>query len=414
MQRSDSGNARDTVRSPYWEFPSLRLIRVSPLLSMIGLSMLGNSSLVVQPMIVGGLVETLGFSERQAGIVASVELSGISLGLLILVGLVQRMPHRFLAGAAILVVILANLLSCNVHQFSLMLPLRFAAGLGAAMALAVFLTMAASGKIPEKTFAVVNAVSIAYSGVLTPFAPAILAAWKLSGLFLTLAAVALLLSPVLAGVGLSGLRTQISLHGEINGTVLVRGLRRRVAMLLIMMMLVYSGHGAIWAYQQRIGVGLGISAAEVGKWIGLSMLIGGVGGSILARALGLVLGRVWPQILSLGFSAVAALFLVLGTTPLAFAVASGLIAFSWFYGLPYQMGLLSVFDPRGRANMAGVVMTTGGAAAGPAAAAVLIGHAGHAAIGSFAAACYGLSLILVLPAAIELARRPPVKVTHAV
>jgi predicted MFS family arabinose efflux permease len=390
------------------------MIRVSPLLAMIGLSMLGNSSLVVQPMIVGGLVESLGFSEQQAGFVASVELSGIALGLLFLIGFVQRIPSRFLAGAAVLVVILANLVSCNVHQFSMMLPVRFVAGLGAAMALAVFLTMAASGGIPEKTFAVVNAISIAYSGVLTPFAPAMLATWKLPGLFLTLAAVAMLLSPVLAGVGRSGARRENSSRGETGGRGFVKVLPSRVAMLLIMMLLVYSGHGAIWAYQQRIGVGLGLSAAEVGKWIGLSMLIGGVGGSLLARMLGLIMGRVWPQILSLGMSAVAVLFLVLGTTPFSFAMGGGLVALSWFYGLPYQMGLLAAFDPRGRANMAGVVMTTGGAAAGPAVAAILIGHAGHWAIGLFAAACYGLSLILVLPAAIELTRRPPVEVTSSV
>jgi hypothetical protein len=45
--------------------------RMPPLLVMIGFLMLGNSSLVVQPMIVGGLVDHLGFTERQAGFVAS-------------------------------------------------------------------------------------------------------------------------------------------------------------------------------------------------------------------------------------------------------------------------------------------------------------------------------------------------------
>jgi hypothetical protein len=63
------------------------------------------------------------------------------------------------------------------------------------------------------------------------------------------------------------------------------------------------------------------------------------------------------------------------------------------------MGLLAMYDPRGRPNMARLVMTNGGAAAGLALAAVIIGTAGHAAIGIFAAGCYLLSLLLVLPAA---------------
>lgn len=375
------------------------MLRPPALLVMIGLSMLGNSSLVVQPMIVGGLVDYLGFTERQAGFVASVELGGLSLGMLLLVGIAQRIPRNVLAIAAIALIAAANVASCFIHEFELLLPVRFLGGVGAAMALAVFLTMAASQKRPEKTFAIVNAVSIAYSGVFTPFAPAIMQAWQLPGLFLILAAVALLMLLLIPGVPLAMRSAEISRAQPPAGV-----LPLRIVMLLMMMLLLYTGHGSIWAFQERIGTGLGLSSHEVGRWIGLSMLIGGVGGSLLAGAVGLRLGRVWPQLLSLGISAVAAILLVYGHTPLLFGAACGLVAFSWFYGLPYQMGLLSAYDSKGRANMAGLVMTTGGSALGPALAAILIGQAGHVAIGLFAAACYVLSLMLVLPAAIELAR----------
>src|SRR5690348_9319225 len=160
--------------------------RPPPLLTMIGFSMLGNSSLVVQPMIVGGLVDELKFTERQAGITASEELCGLSIGMVLLVLVGRRCPPRLLGFAAIASVVLANAVACTVHYFGGMLVVRFVAGFGAAMALAVFLAMAASEERPESTFAVVNAVSIAYSGVLTPFAPRILSRWGLPGLFLTL------------------------------------------------------------------------------------------------------------------------------------------------------------------------------------------------------------------------------------
>lgn len=383
-------------------------MRPPPLLAMIGFSMLGNSSLVVQPMIVGGMVDHLGFTERQAGLIASMELAGLSLGMLLMVGIAQRFPRAVLAGASMASVALANIVSCFVHQFVPMLLVRFAAGGGAAMAIAVFLAMGAAQPRPENTFAIVNALSIAYSGVLTPFAPALLAAWKLPGLFLTLAAIALLMIPLLIGLdaGPRGMPQRTPAQqaaAPATGRVPVR-----ILMLLLMMLLLYTGHGSVWAYQQRIGVGLGLQAQEIGRWIGLSMLVGGVGGSLTARVLGMRLGRVWPQLLSLGVSAVAAVLLVFGATSTAFALACGLIAFSWFYGLPYQMGLLAVFDPLGRANMAGVVMTTGGSAVGPALAAALIAQFGHPAIGVLAASCYLLCLMLVLPSAIELNRAAPV------
>ena len=384
--------------------------RPPPLLTMIGFSMLGNSSLVVQPMIVGGLVDELKFTERQAGITASVELSGLSIGMVLLVLVGRRCPPRLLGFAAIASVSLANVVACTVHQFGGMLLVRFLAGFGAAMALAVFLAMGASQERPENTFAVVNAVSIAYSGALTPFAPHILSRWGLAGLFLTLAAIALLMLPLTLGLGDGRAPAVASKHEQRDSGTQFMPLSRQIVMLLLMMLLLYMGHGSIWAYQQRIGVGLGLSDLQIGNMIGMSMLIGGVGGSLAARALGLRLGRVLPQYLSLGLSALGAILLVWGAAPWIFGTACGLVAMSWFYGLPYQMGLLAAFDPLGRANMAGVVMTTGGSAAGPAIAAMLVPHAGHAAIGAFAAACYVGCLLLVLPAAVALNRGSAVQV----
>jgi hypothetical protein len=129
------------------------------------------------------------------------------------------------------------------------------------------------------------------------------------------------------------------------------------------------------------------------------MLVWGVLGSLVARLLGMSIGRVWPQFLSLSASVVAVALLVFALTPLAFAVACALIAFSWFYGLPYQMGLLAARDPQGRVALAGVMMSTGGMALGPGiAAAFLVAH-GHWPIGVFAGVCYVCAMAIALPAA---------------
>jgi predicted MFS family arabinose efflux permease len=371
-----------------------------PLLVMIGLSMLGNSSLVVQPMVVGALVDHLGFTERQAGFTASVELAGLSLGMLLLVGVARHISRRRLASFAIATVVVTSVMSCFVHQFETMLLVRFLAGIGGAMAFAVFLTMAASSERPVKVFAIVNAVSIAYSGVFTPFAPMILQWWGVPGLFIVIATVASLMILLISGVpSYASTERSRGVAASHGGMAPLAG---AIAMLLIMMLLLYTGHGAIWAFQERIGVGLGLSSQSAGTWIGMSMLIGGVGGSLLAGWLGLRLGRVLPQLISLGLSCVGAMLLVTGATHLLFGLACALVAMSWFYGLPYQMGLLATFDPHGRANMAGLVMTTGGAALGPAVAATLIDGSGHAAIGVFAAACYLVCLLLVLPPALRV------------
>jgi hypothetical protein len=174
--------------------------------------------------------------------------------------------------------------------------------------------------------------------------------------------------------------------------------------LLAMMLLLYTGHGAIWAFQERIGVAAGLTEQAVGRSLGMSMLLWGVGGSLLARLLSLSLGRIVPQVISLGASFMAVLLLVFGTTPVAFATSSGLIALSWFYGLPYQMGLLAAHDPKGRAALAGTMMSTAGMAAGPGIAAFLLVGRAHWPIGVFAGICYLCALAIALPSARSVAR----------
>jgi len=278
------------------------------------------------------------------------------------------------------------------------------------MAFSTYLTIGAAQERPENLFAIVNAVSIAYAGVFLPIAPAIVSAWQLPGIFLSLAAIAMAAGTMIRWLPrIPAPQASTAVQGA-RHWLATPTLSANVIMVLIMMLFLYTGHGAVWAYQERIGVSVGMPSHEVGKWLGASMLICGVTGSMLARLLGMSIGRIWPQTLSLGISVVAALLLVLGATPGIFAFACGLIALSWYYGLPYQMGLLAEYDRRGRLNMIGSTMITAGAAVGPAIAAVLVGSMGHWTVGVLAGLCYLAGLILVLPPAIEVARGIPRKI----
>jgi predicted MFS family arabinose efflux permease len=375
------------------------------LIAMGAFSMAGNTPLVVQPMVVGAMVDLLGLTERQAGVVASVELAGLTLGILAMLPVMSSAPRTALALFAVAAITGANLLTCFVSSFTWLLPTRFLSGIGAAAAFCLYLNMASSDEQPEHVFAIVNAISITYSGILTLLAPYLLHAGGLPGLLLTLCLMTLLAlltipwviryGPHSYGPQSSG-PTHSSRPAPLSGFT---SLPSRVMLLLAMMLLLYAGHGAIWAYQERIGVAAGLDEHAVGKWLGLSMLIWGVGGSLLARLMSMSIGRMWPQVISLGASCLAVLLLVYGSTPAAFAISCGLIAFSWFYGLPYQMGLLAARDPKGRAALAGVMMSTGGMALGPAIAALLLVGRAHWPIGVFAGICYLLALAIAIPSA---------------
>lgn len=375
---------------------------------MAAYSLVGNTVLAVQPMVVGGLVDLLHFSERQAGLIAAGELSGFSLGGLVLLTFVHRVNRRVLALSGVALLCCVDALSCAATDFPTMLALRFLAGVGSATAYSIFPVLAASSSRPERVFGIVNAASIAYAGVFVWVAPKILQLWQLPGIFLTMAGLAALVSPtILWTPAYYEERTE---RASVRKPVLQRAARvdSNIVILLIVTLSLYVGHGGIWAYQERIGVTAGLPKGQVGSLLGSSMLIWGVAGSLLATWLGLAIGRIWPQIVSFGVSVLAAVLLVVGTGPAAYGVACALIAFSWFYGLPYLTGLLALFDPKGRANIACVLVSTAGSALGPGIAAALLGRgSGYGAIGVMAGTCYLICLALVLVSIAHLRRAQP-------
>ena len=79
--------------------------------------MAGNTPLVVQPMIVGALVDLRGLTERQAGIVAAVELSGLSLGILALLSFIGRLQRETFGWIAVGAIVTANISTCFAHEF---------------------------------------------------------------------------------------------------------------------------------------------------------------------------------------------------------------------------------------------------------------------------------------------------------
>ena len=88
--------------------------QIKTITAMSAYAMAGNTPLVVQPMIVGALVDLRGFTERQAGIVAAVELTGLTLGILCLIGAVGRVKRSSFALLAVSAIVAANVATCFV------------------------------------------------------------------------------------------------------------------------------------------------------------------------------------------------------------------------------------------------------------------------------------------------------------
>jgi predicted MFS family arabinose efflux permease len=239
-------------------------------------AMAANSPLAVQPMVVGGMVDLLKLSERQAGVIVSVEVGGLALGILVLLRHFGRVNREALGLLTVLAIVTANLLTCFTRDFAWLLLLRLLSGLGAAAGFCIYCNMASSTSKPEHNFAIVNAVSIAYSGLLTFCSPVVLKRWGLPGIMVMLSLFAALALPLIPWVRGGGSRAVTrTKEGRLR-------IPRSIWLLLTMMLLLYTGHGAIWAYQERIGIAAGLSQGVVAATLGVSMLACGVIGSLFA------------------------------------------------------------------------------------------------------------------------------------
>jgi MFS transporter, DHA1 family, inner membrane transport protein len=370
--------------------PDLRALPPRGFVGIILVSAIANLGQSAAPLIVGGAIDVLRLSAVEAAQLISIELGGFAAGSLLCSTRIHIWNRRIVCAIGAAAVILGNGLSCFSRAYAILLLLRLMAGIGSALANSGFSATAASTKNPDRTFGLVNASSIAGSGVLIWFASIVMARWHLVGVFAMICFLAILFAPgALLIPAHPHPADQPPLGGSQSAYIDIPAKFQRigVGLCLSMLFLVFAGQGAIWAFQERIGAASGMDATAIGFWIGIARLIFGAGASVLA-GLGLALGRFWPQVISFAGAIFAVKILGL-MNHIAFAVGTTLLTTAWFWGLAYQLGLLSRFDRLGRANVAGDMVTTAGLAGGPLMAGLLAGS-------SFGALTSVVALIFVL------------------
>jgi predicted MFS family arabinose efflux permease len=267
---------------------------------------------------------------------------------------------------------------------------RVAAGLGEGATIAAANSAAASGRGPDRLFAqasVLSGLIFAAALVVLPWA---IEPWGHSGGFGAIVAISALCIPLLFWLPTFPDSLAAS-QGQVG--------RRFLGIATLASVLLFSlGQGAIWAFSERIGVGIGFSREEVGLALGVTTLAGLVGG-VIAAVLGTRGGRPLLLTLGLGANVVATWMVVIaGSSELYLA---GLLAWgiAFFFALPYLLGTAAALDPLGRWTAAAAGVAAVGVAIGPGAAGMMVGGSGYPALGGFVIACGVGAAVLILPVA---------------
>ncbi len=302
------------------------------------------------PLLVSAVITLLGASEQQAGKLMTLELLSMSVVAMVATPLGQRARRPAVLIAAVLLLVLVHGLSAFSDSYTLLLSLRILAGIGAGtLLLAVNTTIAASAD-PVRLYGAGAVASTSVGVVLLFVMPPLIAGQGLAGAYGPLALVALV---VLAFVRWMGTDAAAPLQTA-RSTPGIGVAPLRIGLLLSALFVIQITQAALYAFSERLGVEqVGLSAADMGLLLAVGYM-SAVPASALASWLSYRLGRYLPLVL--GFAAYAVATLTLATTshiPL-FVGSFILFNFSYFFVLPYQLGIPADLDHSGKLSGLGV------------------------------------------------------------
>jgi MFS family permease len=346
-----------TIKTGFW-----RVSHESALsqIAAIWITVAGSFALLILPLLVGALGDSLGIGAKEMGFLASADLVGMGLASGLGVFWVRKVPWRVAAAAALLLFIGANYLTTQVTSYGALIAIRFLAGIGGGAAMAVGLACQSDSSHANRLFALfIFAQSFCIFLGFTILGQARIE-HGLNGVLIGIVVFcipALLLVLALPKKGIDRAAAVAAGGGKIS--------MKRPILCLIAAFFFFTSIGGVWAFAEGVGVAQAVAKADISKSLGFAAFAA-MTGSLLAAWLTEKIGLMRILIIA-AVIYITALFL-LGS----FEGSNGyLIAICAFQlgavmGIPLMLACINTFDTTGKlvVLMLGVIKL--GYATGPA------------------------------------------------
>lgn len=359
-----------------------------------------SAVLMMAPLLVGGYIDRLGFSPGQAGYLISADMAGMGLATIPAMWWLDRWSWHKVVQASLVLSALLTGLSGFLGQFDALWATRFAAGLCNGTALSVCLAALGLSANPVRGYGLWVVGQLAFGALGLAVMPALLAAWGLQGFYTVMAVILLLPLGVLNGLATG--RNKIASQEQRGEGVPLLPVSLAIGGLLAF----YIGLSSVWAYIERLGLAIPLSAQSIGNVLFVASLAGIIG-ALTAAALDKRFGHIIP--VSLGVAVMlGAIALLLPASVWAYVAATIVFKFAWTFILPFLLGAINGADPGGRAVVIANIVIGGGLAIGPALAGALVAPGEYTVVVLLGGAAISACFVLSLPLIMRGARRPVV------
>jgi predicted MFS family arabinose efflux permease len=333
-----------------------------PILSVIGMiavSVLGVAVLGVLPVLVGAVIQNLGFTESQAGMIAAADMLGASVAALGVSAIISRVSWRRILIIGIGILTMADVLSAFTRGFQPLLAIRIIAGLGEGIMLAIANSSIGELRSPDRIFGLATAAQLAF-GSLSLYAGQWLAVHDgMRGIYGSLAIMsASALGLVRYFPDAARASAPAAEHRASSG------LSPTSAIGLAGLFAYFMGQGAAWAYLDQIGLADHIPASDVARALAISSIAGLLGAG-LASWLDIRVGRLKPLVLSAVITLISLQVLSAPVSSVVFTLMACFFCFAWNFSGPFQFGILSVIDVSRRTISLGAAVGFAGLTLGP-------------------------------------------------
>ncbi len=352
-----------------------------------------GTPITMQPGMVQGMVDYLGFSESMAGYIASAEMFGLMIASILFTLLAKRMNWRLAFVAGMIIAVVANAATIGAISFhlpTLVLPLRGVAGFGAGLTTTIAWAALGLGKNPERNLGWGVAAIIAWPT---------LGFWLLPWLFSLGHYSAFLIAYSLSLAVCLGLSVFVPRGAPETQDNAAHGvsLFSPTGLAALISFLAFSiGFPAAYTYMSLIGRNLGLNDVQVSSALSISQIFGVVGALSIAWACR-YFGYLLTSLVVLGGGAAIILAFGLPMGQQGYLSLNCAFQLAWNAGLPLILSVIAVRAASSILLRFAIPLQFIGMAAAPGFAALLLTAQGydHVVIGSAVLAF--LSLLAFLP-----------------
>jgi predicted MFS family arabinose efflux permease len=369
---------------------------------------------ITAPVFVEAMVKWAQLTPAQAGYVQAAESLGKALAAISLLFFVHKIEWRRLVRFALALLVVGNLVSIFVTDFTALAVVRFVCGMAPGMVVPIAYAMVGMTAKRERNFGWLLTTLLMYGAVAFTVLPVLYAKFGLAGGLVFYAAFALIgllatgaVPATAGGDAAASVDAQSDARADAASGVLHTLPSRLRPVTVLTLGFYFIGMMGAWAYFSLIAAAGGVAESSISGALASSQIFGILGG-LLVVVTGDRLGRLWPITAGL-LATVGALLLLEGhLTALTFTVSAFAFAFFWNHTHPYLLSAISSFDRTGKLVVYATVAQMCGVAIGPALAARLLGESGdYTRVVSMCAMALGIALACILPALLWQRRTPP-------